>query len=183
MKDDQKVIIKKYDPKWIEQYNYVAKIIMEKLGSNIENISHIGSTSIPKMPAKNIIDIQIGVNDFNSIHLFQKELSTIGFNYLDQISQDHVPFKDFDYFEEGYEKRFFKGIYNNISCNIHIRITGSKNWKFALNFRDFLIEDNKVATAYAQIKERISCANLGIKDYCLIKDPICDLIYLLFEKR
>lgn len=181
MSEHETVIIYDYQEHWKNDFLTVSDILKESLGSNIIDVSHIGSTSIPNMPAKNIIDIQIGVEDFSNIEQLKENLTLLGFQFIEEVKQDHVPFKDFEYFESGYEKRFFKGSYNNIKCNLHIRITNAKNWLFAINFRDFLIEHNDVATAYAQFKQRLSSTNISVKDYCLIKDPMCDLIYLLFS--
>lgn len=175
------VTIYDYQPSWVENFEFVSKAIRKSLGDSIIDINHIGSTSIPNMPAKNIIDIQIGVKDFSNIKLLQENLFPLGFHLIKPIQQDHVPFKDFEYMEEGYEKRFFKGLYHNIQCNVHVRVTHAKNWKFAIDFRNYLIRNHEAAKSYAQFKQRLSSTNISMKDYCLIKDPVCDLIYLLFS--
>lgn len=170
-----------YQSDWPKAYIKIADKIVVALGRLIIAVEHVGSTAIPQMPAKDIIDLQVGVKDFSNIELIHTRLAPLGFTFVPQIKQDHVPFKDFDEFEEGYEKRFFKGDIEGRACNLHLRQFGDKNWNFALQFRDFLRNNHKAATAYRQVKERMRDAKLNGQDYCLIKDPVCDLIYILFS--
>ena len=170
-----------YQQDWPTHYETIKSHIQSTLGELILAIEHIGSTAIPEMPAKNIIDIQLGVNDFLQMNLISNKLKPLGFVQIETIKQDHIPFQPHNYFEAGYEKRFFQGKINNIACNLHIREYLAENWNFAIQFRDFLIKNTEAAKAYAQIKTRLAETHTNLRDYCYIKDPVCDLIYLLFK--
>jgi len=80
-----------------------------------------------------------------------------------------------------WEKRFFKGAYQNQAYNLHIRLVDSLNWKFALNFRDFLSKNDNARYAFMQFKERLVEANVDKYAYCTLKDSIIDLMSLQFE--
>ncbi|MBT6537860.1 MAG: GrpB family protein [Francisellaceae bacterium] len=180
MGENDKVSIIEYQPSWPNDFEKISNKIKSLLGDNICGIEHIGSTSIPNMPAKDIIDIQLAVKDFSGLDLIDNKLSSVGFELIENFKQDHVPFKEPECFEVGYEKRFFKGYIDDLECNLHVRVLNAENWNYAVDFRDFLIDNENVSIAYAQIKERISSTKVNLRDYCLIKDPVCDLIYLLF---
>ena len=162
---------------WEKNFQCIANILFKICGDLIKEIEHIGSTAIIGIKAKDIIDIQCGVNNFSQIKTLTMKLTGLGLSQLEHIKQDHVPFHDFAYFEKGWEKRFFTGLIQNIHCNVHIRILESANWNFAIQFRDYLNKNEKVAIAYEQIKTRLAKSGVNKQDYCYIKDPVCDLIY------
>jgi GrpB-like predicted nucleotidyltransferase (UPF0157 family) len=64
----ERVELTPYDPAWTQQYEHEAEPIRRALGSYEGfTIEHIGSTAIPGMPSKPIIDIVVGVGDITSI--------------------------------------------------------------------------------------------------------------------
>ncbi|WP_419421495.1 GrpB family protein (plasmid) [Legionella sp. D16C41] len=146
----------------------------------VKKVEHIGSTSIRDAKAKDILDVQLGINTFEDIDKIKSILNKLGFEYIDSIQQDHVPFHEFDYFEAGWEKRFFKGIFQAQFYNIHIRIFNSKNWNFALDFKKYLNKNSNAKYAFIQFKARLANSGVSKEDYCLIKDSIIDLISLQF---
>lgn len=176
------VRLSEYQKNWPEQFKKVAAMVKDSCGELIPKIDHIGSTSIVGMKAKNIIDIQCGLNNFDDMDEIIPKLESLGFNYVQDFIRDHVPFKDMDYIEPGWEKRFFRGNHQGIDCNVHVRIIGSANAQFALEFRDYLRTNKAIAKAYEQIKSRLEEAGVTYKTYTYIKDPVCDLIYAGFYK-
>ena len=177
MKANTKITLHQHDDNWLNQYKTILDLLDSTCAGLFESIEHIGSTAISGIQAKNIIDIQCGVLDFSQLDVIESKLKPLGFKLIKEFKQDHVPFKDHDYLELGWEKRFFTGIYNDIECNIHVRIIGSKNWNFAIQFRDFLNHNKEIALAYEQIKDRLAESGISSKYYTMIKDPVCDLIY------
>ncbi len=173
----QTITLSTHQQNWVKNFNLIAELIKTQCGNTILAIEHIGSTAIKKIKAKDIIDMQCGINSFSAIPQIKAKLEPLGFTLLDHIKQDHVPFHDHDYFEPAWEKRFFRGEYQGIECHLHMRIYESKNWHYAIDFRDYLNDNPKVAIAYEQIKERLQQANVSRDEYCLIKDPVFDLIY------
>ena len=57
------VVIVDYDPTWPDQFEALAAGLRDQLADGVLGIDHIGSTAVPGLAAKNVIDIQIGVAD------------------------------------------------------------------------------------------------------------------------
>ena len=68
-----------YDEKWQEEYKKEEKLLKNVLGERIKEIHHIGSTSIPGLKAKPIIDILVVISDFDEIQEIEKELISYGY--------------------------------------------------------------------------------------------------------
>ena len=97
----QHVIVKEYNPLYSKLYNEEEKLIKKILGENLvhieeklikkilgENlvhIEHIGSTSVPNLKSKPIIDILVSVNSLEEVDLKQKEFEVIGYEYMDEF--------------------------------------------------------------------------------------------------
>ena len=165
-----------YQEKWPEQFLKIKEKILQKIAGF--PIEHVGSTSVEGLPSKDIIDIQLGVKNFAEVNLWTEDLKRLGFEYVPGINRDHVPFKEISYMEEGWHKRFFRGTINGIKVNLHVRILGSKNWDFALTFRNFLRINPLAKKAYGQVKQRLAESGVSSGIYAYTKDPVCDLIYL-----
>ena len=59
------IIISKYNPKWAEEFESIKSSLQEILGDLALRIDHIGSTSVPGLGAKDVIDIQITVKELD----------------------------------------------------------------------------------------------------------------------
>ena len=169
-----------YDSIWNDKFLLLKNELLISCKELIVDIEHIGSTSIKGMKAKDIVDVQCSIKDFNDVALLKPKLELIGFEYIEDFKQDHVPFKDHTYFSSDWEKRFFKGLYNNQEYNIHIRKVGSLNWQFALKFRDFLSTNAQARYSFMQFKERVAQSEIDLFSYCHIKDSVIDLMSLQF---
>ena len=170
-------------PQDTQKHGILFKAEIKSLAKDIViDVQHIGSTSINNVKAKDIIDVQIGISSFTEMASLQPVLESLNFEYIEIAQQDHVPFHAFDYFDPGWEKRFFKGEYKKQNFNIHIRVFNSLNWKFALNFKKHLSENKLARYAYMQFKERLANTDISIEDYCKIKDSVIDLLSLQFKE-
>ncbi|CAH2214879.1 GrpB family protein [Tepidibacter aestuarii] len=128
--------------KWNEDYQKEAKKICSIMYSEIVDIHHIGSTSIPKIYAKPIIDILIEVKDINSVDKYNEEIEKLGY-----IAKGEYGIKD---------RRFFmKGLYNR-THHIHIFQTGNPEIKRHLNFRDYMIAHPEEAKCYEELKKGLA---------------------------
>ena len=67
-----------YNPEWSKKFETEAQKIRDVLDNQILDIQHIGSTSIPNLSAKPIIDIGVLVNSIDDIQSFVSKLSTLG---------------------------------------------------------------------------------------------------------
>lgn len=75
------IILAQYDPQWPDQFRQLAVPIRDALGDIAVRIDHIGSTSIPGILAKPIIDIQISVRRFDPFPAIQEPLASLGYRW------------------------------------------------------------------------------------------------------
>ncbi len=161
-----------YHNEWPLEFANFAKGLRRVLGSDALAIHHIGSTSVPGLAAKDIIDIQITVKTFDV--LAEKRLEPLGLHYLDQINRDHCP-PGMSLEPKELEKR----IYKNLSrpMNIHIRIKDRFNQNYPLLCRDYLRTHLMARNAYAEIKQQLArYFPENVEAYYDIKDPVFDVI-------
>ena len=116
------------------------------LGNVIKDIQHVGSTSIPSIKAKPIIDIALAVDDFDEILSFTEELEADGFFYRPN-SQPSV--KNQLLFACG---SFYTGAGDLQTHFIHVVRTNSMDWINYINFRDYLNDNPSIAKEYEDLK-------------------------------
>ena len=134
-------------------------------------IHHIGSTAVPGLIAKDVIDVQMGVADFSPP--WKTRLEAIGFED-GQGFRDHCP-PGTELSAEQLEKRFFK--VKRRAAHLHIRVQGRFNYRYAILFRDYLRAHSMAANAYGEVKKNLARYFAGDMDaYYAIKDPVCDCI-------
>lgn len=83
------IVIVDYDSGWAQPYGALAERIAEALGKTALHIEYIGSTAVPKLPAKPIIDILLIVNDADDEGSYLPALESAGFT-LRKIGRAHV---------------------------------------------------------------------------------------------
>ncbi|HSJ87320.1 MAG TPA: GrpB family protein [Anaerolineales bacterium] len=169
------IIISKYDPKWVEEFESIRASLKETLGDLALRIDHIGSTSVPGLGAKDIIDIQITVKELDD--QIKQRLITAGYKYSGRNAHDHVP-KGEDDNPKLWEKLFFNQPEGQRPANIHIRVERNPNQKYPLLFRDYLRAHPNSAKTIELIKREIAKRHANDVDaYYDIKDPVYDLIW------
>jgi GrpB-like predicted nucleotidyltransferase (UPF0157 family) len=154
----------------------------DALGETVLRIDHIGSTSVPGLSAKDIIDVQVTVKDLGDNEPWAVRFQKAGYQPRPSIQADHLP-PWFQGSPREWEKRYVREPATEQRTHIHIRATGRENQRFALLFRDFLRDQPRFATTYALIKQRLSeLFPESIDDYLYVKDPVVDLIIAAAEE-
>ena len=169
------IVIVEYRPEWAQEFKKLEAQLRELLGPLALSIDHIGSTAVPGLAAKDVIDIQITVanlDDDTAVRL----LSAAGFNNRPQVRCDNLIGLNDDNPELA--KRFLREIPGTRRAHLHLRERGRLNQQYPLLMRDFLRAQPKMAQAYAAIKRELaqrfaSDANA----YYAIKDPYMDSLY------
>ena len=171
----RRVNIVEHDPDWCRQYQDIASNLRSTGGRNIIRIDHIGSTSVPGLASKDIIDIQVTVKDLDdSEHIrlfknigFQKRINNCS-DLLVGVAQGSAELRKQIFREPGGERR----------AHIHVREEGRLNQRYALLFRDYLRSDLCVQRSYDIIKRQLAeIYPDDIDGYLSIKDPVMDIIY------
>lgn len=135
------------------------------------DVSHIGSTSVPDLVAKDVIDAQIGVPFLADADedRFRDALRDAGYVRSEGNVGDtpHPAGAD----PAGWAKRFYGGCDPGQVVHVHVRQTGSPGWRFALLFRDWLRDVADERDAYAAEKRRLLAADPRTDVYTEAKEP------------
>ena len=165
------VVVSAYDPEWPARAALTIARLHEALGPSAQRIEHIGSTAIPGMAAKDLIDLQVSVADLDdAVAKFDAPLRGLGYERR-PYDRDHVPAGCVDD-PARWAKRFWRGD----RVNLHVRVTGSPNERFALLFRDWMRAHPEAVPAFGAIKRSLAAALPDASTYTDVKDPIVDLV-------
>lgn len=176
-----RVSLVSYDERWPSEFQRVALDIRRALGDCVLRIDHIGSTSVPGLAAKDVIDVQVTVASLDPAQLINS-LDRIGYVCTVPDGRDHIPpgasNRDADW-----RKAFFLPAASERRVHLHVRVAGAANQRYALLFRDYLRAHPTAAAAYASLKAKLSELEppLEPSEYADVKDPACDIIIAAAE--
>ena len=169
------IIICDYKPSWPSEFELIRESLSQTLGLAALRIDHIGSTSVPGLGAKDVIDIQITVAELTPE--IRQKMVDAGYQYWAAAAHDHVPLGE-DESPHLWEKFFFYQPEGVRRTNIHVRVAGSYNQRYALLFRDYLRAHPNSARTVELIKRQLVRYHPDDEDaYYDIKDPVYDLIW------
>lgn len=160
MKAGDPIWIVPYDATWPDLFQQLALPLRHALGTVALRIDHIGSTAVPQLAAKPVIDIQISVADFEPLDAYRTPLEHLGYIYHAENPER--------------TKRYFRETPGQRRIHIHVRRAGSFSEQFALLFRDYLRTHSEVASQYAQLKIQLAQQYHRVDDrhaYTDAKDP------------
>ena len=174
------VTIAEPDDRWPQEFRAIAATLSAVLGGDARRIDHIGSTSVPGLPAKDVIDVQVTVADGDALERVSGALAERGWRRMVPASDHHVPGLPGDAAE--WHKAFFDEPEGERPTHVHVRIDGRANQRYALLFRDYLRAHPDAAATYAQVKRGLAELAPDPGTYADAKDPACDLIYHAAER-
>jgi GrpB-like predicted nucleotidyltransferase (UPF0157 family) len=165
-----------YDPRWPGRAAAELATLRHALGPDVRHADHIGSTSVPRMAAKDILDLQLSVDGLAAAEAdFDGPLSGLGYTRLPYLT-DHVPAGDHGD-PARWAKRFWRRReHPGGDVNLHVRLAGSPNERVALLFRDWLRAHPLAVAAYTRFKQELAVSVPELDPYTDIKDPVVDLI-------
>jgi len=134
---DERVSLSGYDPKWIE----LAEREIERLAIGLgvpKDIEHIGSTAVPDLVAKPIIDLMLGVPTYPPADSLRGTIQALGYE---------------DCGEAGVPGRLYFRRRSLEAYNLHLLLRGGALWASNLAFRDLLRSNAAARFRYAQAKE------------------------------
>jgi GrpB-like predicted nucleotidyltransferase (UPF0157 family) len=175
----KKVDLIPYKESWPAEFQALAQHLRQALGDLALRIDHIGSTSLPGLAAKDEIDIQVTVAALDDQVI--AAMTALGYTRPDGAWRDHCP-PDFNGSEAEWEKLLFCPPEGQHGANIHLRIQGRANQRYALLFRDYLRMHPAAAKAYAELERRLAHILTDPQTYTEVEDPANDLIYLAAEE-
>lgn len=134
-------------------------------------VDHIGSTSVPGLDAKDVIDLQLTVPDLDVADALAPALAAAGYPLIPGITADNP--KRSHPNPEDWRKRIHANADPGRPVNLHIRAAGSPGWRFALCFRDWLRAEPAAAAEYLALKRRLAAAHaadMSTADYAEAKE-------------
>lgn len=169
------------DPTWAEQAGRIVARIKTASAHRALRVDHIGSTAVPGLDAKDVIDIQITVESLDLADELAEALLDAGYPRLDHVTAD-MPQSDarstagaFDHTDDStlWQKRFHASADPGRPVNVHIRVAGWPNQQFALLFVDWLQADAGERADYLAVKRTAEQAGAtgGITEYADAKEP------------
>ncbi|MCG2622031.1 dephospho-CoA kinase [Arthrobacter sp. I2-34] len=147
-----------YRPDWADHARRLAARLQQADG-RILAVDHIGSTAVPGMPAKDVIDLQVTVTSLAEADGLESALAAAGFPRRPGAWQDAPKSSEPD--PARWEKRLHGNADPGRPANIHVRAAGSPGWRQALAFRDWLRADPDTAAAYLAEKRRVAALHAG----------------------
>jgi GrpB-like predicted nucleotidyltransferase (UPF0157 family)/predicted GNAT family N-acyltransferase len=157
LQENMSIEVVPYNLQWPEMFEAEAGLIKRALGSNCITIHHIGSTSVPGLSAKPIIDMLPVVRDIQEVDRATKAMESLGYEAKGEFG---IAFRR--YFQKG------KGIRTH---NIHVYQEGDPEISRYLKFRDWMRSHPDDAESYARLKEELAAKfPEDIIGYCNGKD-------------
>jgi len=141
------VKIVSYDPRWATIYAKEKDRILDAVGAKVVAIEHVGSTAVPGLGAKPIIDIMVAVRELSDAEECVEPLRGMGYEYVPEYEKE-LPERR--YFRKGQE-----GVYNR-HFHLHVVEQGGDFWKRHLMFRDYLRCHPEVAQQYCELKRKFA---------------------------
>ncbi len=159
------------DPAWPAIAERLAARI-RKAAPELLAVDHIGSTAVPGLPAKDVIDLQLTVDSLATADGLAPALADAGFPAVPGAWRDTAKPGSED--PDLWQKRFHANADPGQAVNVHLRVAGSPGWRYALLFRDWLRCDAEARADYAMEKEQLSAQfadDAGTARYAEAKEP------------
>lgn len=146
----ERIVVVPYDEDWPHRFEAERAVLERVLEPWLEGgIHHIGSTAIPGIAAKPIIDMMAGVRELAEARAAYEPLVELGY-----VHAPHRP---------GVAHHFSKpsATFPNVTHGLHLTEPGSDLWQERLGFRDALRRDPALAAEYEELKVRLAAAHAG----------------------
>jgi GrpB-like predicted nucleotidyltransferase (UPF0157 family) len=152
------LVIAEYDPRWPEIYKEERARIQRAIGKWLADLQHCGSTAVPGLAAKPVIDIYGGLRSWEDRENCIAPLEALGYEYRDEnagpgavifvkLTQNPLP---------GQTYRANDGKIRHRTHNLHLMPRSHPEWERHVLFRDYLRRDKSVAARYAELKKGLA---------------------------
>jgi GrpB-like predicted nucleotidyltransferase (UPF0157 family) len=154
-----------YDAAWPRKFKEEKRRVLAAIGRYVSAVEHVGSTAVPGLAAKPIIDILVGLRSLADATNCINPLTGLGYEYVPEFEAD-LP-----------ERRYFRRVVPRPRTHlIHMVETTSEFWRRQLLFRDYLRAHPNDARAYETLKRDLASRfDLG-RDYAAAKSVFISAI-------
>jgi len=140
------IVIRDYDPTWPQQFDEERKRLEAALGSTAIVIEHVGSTAVPGLAAKPIIDVLVGVRSLAQARsVCIGSLPKLGYTYM----------AEYETWLPG-EMLFRKAVPGPWTHHVHVMEESSPRWDELVLIRDYLRRYPEIARAYGDLKRALA---------------------------
>lgn len=140
------VVVVEYNPLWPTLFEEEKARILSLINPWVARVEHIGSTAIPGLGAKPIIDIMVGLRSLDDARHCIPVLETIGYEYVPKYE---IVMPERRYFRKGSPR-------SKRTHHLHMVETASEFWERHLLFRDYLREHEETAGDYYELKKALA---------------------------
>jgi GrpB-like predicted nucleotidyltransferase (UPF0157 family) len=140
----RKVEVVPHDPRWRDAFEAEARRVAAALGENVSAIHHIGSTAIPGIYAKPIIDLLVEVGDLNGVDGRGSAMESLGYEVMGEYG---IPGRRY------FRKDDREGIRTH---HVHVFEAGSAEAERHLAFRDYMLAHPADARSYSELKRKLA---------------------------
>ena len=139
-----KVEVVAHDPRWRDEFGAEAKRVAAALGENAVAVHHIGSTAIPNIYAKPVVDLLVEVRDVAEVDGRSPAMESLGYEVMGEYG---IPGRRY------FRKDDREGIRTH---HVHAFAAGSAEVERHLAFRDYLLAHPSEAQSYSELKRRLA---------------------------
>jgi GrpB-like predicted nucleotidyltransferase (UPF0157 family) len=153
-----------YDPDWPRQFDEERILLSQIFADSTVRIEHVGSTSVPGLTAKPVIDILVGVSDLRLAESRIAPLLSCGYEYV----------REYEVQKPG--RRYFRKPQTRPRTHhLHCVVLGSEDWSRTILFRDRLRDEPAIAEAYSDLKHRLA-KTVSKKGFTDAKTPFIEAV-------
>ncbi len=139
--DKRRLGVVSYNPNWKDMYKEESEKIKNVLSNIIIDIHHIGSTAIPGIKAKPVIDILVEAKDIEGVDQYNHKMKEFGYEAMGEYG---IP-----------KRRFFRRGGNKRTHHVHIFQVGNEEIERHINFKEYLISHPDKGQEYSKLKEKL----------------------------
>ncbi|WP_078894252.1 GrpB family protein [Streptomyces sp. CT34] len=168
--EPSQVTVVEYRPEWPREFERLAGQLRDALGDLAVAVDHVGSTSVPGLPAKGCIDVQVrmtSIDEARDVPL----LAAIGFRCRPEPWNHHEVSPG-----QRCRKLVFAPPIGARRSNVHLRDSAGPNTRFALLFRDYLRADGTAREAWGAFKQRLAVSVPDLLEKGQIKAPATEVL-------
>ena len=169
----EQLVLQDPDPTWADQATRLLERLRHVLGDVVVTADHVGSTAVPGLVAKDVIDLQLGVRALADVDdpAILERLRRAGFPLAEGVRSD---------LDRGSQGEWPKRMLGNADparvAHIHVREVDSDGWRWALMFRAWMRADAAARAEYAAEKHRLAATTSSVSEYADAKEPWFDSV-------
>lgn len=174
------VVLVPHRPEWTLEFAALAERLRQAAGASVLGIEHIGSTAVPGLCAKDVLDVQLCVTNLSEAAALTQRLRAAGFQRGEQPIYD--VFSGLPANSPELAKYYLREPAGERRMHLHLREAGRFNARFAVLLRDYLRATSAARDQYGELKLRAAALfPRSIDGYLFLKEPVFHLLHQAAE--